>query len=67
LSGQLFHVYLIFYGLFRFAHEFLRDTPPMLGPFSGYHLLALGITVLGLMRYWQRARKPVHLATDARE
>jgi hypothetical protein len=28
LSGQLFHLYLIGYGAFRFSHEFLRATPP---------------------------------------
>src|SRR5262249_48360046 len=27
LPGQHFHLYLIAYGLFRFAHEFLRATP----------------------------------------
>jgi phosphatidylglycerol:prolipoprotein diacylglycerol transferase len=59
LRGQLFHVYLIAYGLFRFGHEFVRDTPRMLGPISGYHLLALGIFALGLVRFVQRRRTPV--------
>lgn len=56
LSGQLFHVYLMAYGLFRFGHEFFRDTPRLLGPLSGYHLLALAIALLGFFRYVQRAR-----------
>ena len=35
LAGQHFHVYLIAYGLFRFAHEFLRDTPRVVAGRSG--------------------------------
>ena len=45
--GQLFHLYLIAYGLFRFAHEFLRATPQIAGPLSGYQIAALGLVVLG--------------------
>ena len=44
---QHFHIYLIAYGSFRFAHEFARATPRILGPFSGYHIAALAITALG--------------------
>jgi phosphatidylglycerol:prolipoprotein diacylglycerol transferase len=43
LQNQLFHVYLLSYGLFRGAHELLRDTPKLWGPVSGYQLLALGL------------------------
>jgi phosphatidylglycerol---prolipoprotein diacylglyceryl transferase len=46
--GQLFHIYLIAYGTFRFFHEFLRDTPTILGPFSGYQMASLGIVLLGI-------------------
>jgi phosphatidylglycerol:prolipoprotein diacylglycerol transferase len=45
--GQLFHIYLIAYGTFRFFHEFLRDTPGILGPISGYQIAALAIVALG--------------------
>jgi phosphatidylglycerol:prolipoprotein diacylglycerol transferase len=55
-SGQLFHIYLISYGVFRFFHEFLRDTPNIAGPISGYQIAALCILSLGAIRYWQRAR-----------
>ena len=55
LKGQLFHVYLIAYGTFRFGHEFLRDTPAIFGPFSFYHAVALGIVALGAVRYRQRS------------
>jgi phosphatidylglycerol---prolipoprotein diacylglyceryl transferase len=47
LRGQLFHVYLLSYGLFRFGHEFLRETPRWHGAWSGYHALALSLTLLG--------------------
>lgn len=53
-AGQLFHLYLITYGLFRFAHEFYRDTPELLLGFTGYQLLALVMIVLGAIRYLQR-------------
>jgi len=45
--GQLFHIYLMAYGIFRFFHEFLRATPPIIGPFSGYQFAALGVAALG--------------------
>jgi phosphatidylglycerol:prolipoprotein diacylglycerol transferase len=45
--GQLFHIYLMAYGIFRFFHEFLRDTPQIIGPFSGYQFAALGVAALG--------------------
>lgn len=55
-KGQLFHIFLIAYGLFRFGHEFLRATPNILGPISGYQIAALCIIALGVLRYRQRAR-----------
>lgn len=55
LPGQHFHLYLIGYGLFRFGHEFVRATPRVVGPFSGYHFAALAVVVLGVIRYVQRA------------
>jgi phosphatidylglycerol:prolipoprotein diacylglycerol transferase len=54
LPGQLFHIYLISYGLFRFAHEFLRETPDILGPISGYQIAALGVAALGLWGFVRR-------------
>ena len=54
LPGQHFHLYLIAYGLFRLVHEALRDTPRMLGPFSGYQVLALVMVAFGVERYWRR-------------
>lgn len=58
-AGNLFHIYLIAYGSFRFFHEFLRDTPPILGPLSGYQIAALmllGVGVSGFARRWNITR-----------
>lgn len=54
LPGQHFHLYLIAYGLFRFAHEFLRETPTILRPFSGYQVAAVAIAGLGVVGFWRR-------------
>jgi phosphatidylglycerol:prolipoprotein diacylglycerol transferase len=56
-QGQLFHIYLIAYGLFRFFHEFLRDTPQIVGPFSGYQFAALGVAALGIFGFMMRRNK----------
>jgi phosphatidylglycerol:prolipoprotein diacylglycerol transferase len=53
--GQLFHLYLIAYGLFRFAHEIVRDTPRVVGPISGYQLIALGVAGFGALAFWHRS------------
>ena len=58
LPGQHFHLYLVAYGLFRLAHETLRDTPRILGPVGGYQVLAAGMAGFGLLRFVQRRRTP---------
>jgi phosphatidylglycerol:prolipoprotein diacylglycerol transferase len=52
--GQHFHLYLMGYGLFRFAHEFVRATPKLLGPLSGYHFAALAVALVGAICYLRR-------------
>ncbi len=54
LPGQLFHLYLMACGAFRFFHEFLRDTPRVLGSFSGYQAAALAVFFLGLCGFLKR-------------
>jgi phosphatidylglycerol:prolipoprotein diacylglycerol transferase len=54
LPGQHFHIYLMAYGIFRFFHEFLRDTPRILGPFTGYQIVSLGILILGAVGFAKR-------------
>ena len=56
-SGQLFHIYLVAYGVFRFFHEFLRDTPRIIGPISGYQIAALLVALLGLWGFLRRRRQ----------
>ena len=64
LPGQHFHLYLIGYGLFRFAHEFVRATPRLLGPFSGYHLAALSVAGFGAVGFWRRQAFAPHLSAS---
>lgn len=54
-SGQHFHLYLIAYGLFRFGHEFLRDTPKPFAGLSGYQILALVTAGAAFFAYRRRA------------
>jgi phosphatidylglycerol---prolipoprotein diacylglyceryl transferase len=64
LPGQHFHLYLMGYGCFRFAHEWMRDTPRLAGEFSGYHLAALAVAGLGLVGFLQRQRTQRHIRTS---
>ncbi len=54
--NQLFHLFLIAYGIFRMVHETLRDTPRVAGGFSGYQWVALAMTGLAAVAYVRRAR-----------
>jgi phosphatidylglycerol:prolipoprotein diacylglycerol transferase len=63
--GQLFHIYLIAYGTFRFFHEFLRDTPQILGPISGYQIAALAVALLGLAGFLSRRNEPTQIVPAA--
>lgn len=58
LAGQHFHLYLMTYGAFRFAHEFLRGTekPFFGGVVSGYQITSLLLVVVGAIGWWRRAR-----------
>jgi phosphatidylglycerol:prolipoprotein diacylglycerol transferase len=60
LPGQLFHIYLMAYGTFRFLHEFVRDTPRIYGPISGYQIAALGVATLGAIGFFLRRRQVRH-------
>lgn len=56
LPGQHFHLYMMCYGIFRFAHEFLRDTPRILGPLTGYQMAALAVAAVGAAGFHRRSR-----------
>lgn len=57
-AGQHFHLYLIAYGLFRFAHEFLRDTPKPFAGLSGYQIIGLATASAAWIAYRKRAIRP---------
>ena len=56
-TGQHFHLYLMAYGVFRFAHEFLRATPKPFGGLSGYQVIALGTALAAAVAYRRRRGK----------
>jgi phosphatidylglycerol:prolipoprotein diacylglycerol transferase len=60
--GNLFHIYLMAYGSFRLFHEFLRATPSILGPLSGYQIAALMLFGLGLIGFLKRQTKTANVA-----
>jgi phosphatidylglycerol---prolipoprotein diacylglyceryl transferase len=45
---------LIAYGAFRFFHEFLRATPRVAGPISGYQFAAVAVFILGVAGFVRR-------------
>ncbi len=57
LPGQHFHLYLAAYGSFRFFHEFLRVSPKILGPISGYQIAALAVALLGIIGFERRRKR----------
>jgi phosphatidylglycerol---prolipoprotein diacylglyceryl transferase len=63
LPGQHFHLYLIGYGLFRFAHEFVRATPKLFEALSGYHVAALAVALFGVICFVRRQSDSACLAT----
>ena len=54
---QHFPLYLISYGLFRFGHEFARDTPRVGFGFTGYQVAAFLVMALGLLGFIRRHRQ----------
>ena len=55
LQHRLFALYLIGYGVFRFASEFLRDTAKAFAGYSAYQWMALMMVVLGAITLWLRS------------
>ena len=58
--GQLFHLYLITYGIFRFWHEWQRATPKIFLGLSGYQMGAAALVVLGTVMAWRRFQSKSH-------
>lgn len=63
LRDRLFFLYLSAYGLFRFFHEFVRDTPKIALGLSGYQCIALVMAALGLVMMRRRTRSLLASAT----
>ncbi len=59
LTGQHFHLYMIAYGLFRFAHEFVRDTPRVVPGISGYQIAALVLALMGAVGFLIRQKRAI--------
>lgn len=56
---RAFYVMCAWYGAQRFAWEFLKPYPPLVGPYNIFHLLCLGLVIYGsVFAYndWRRAR-----------
>ncbi|WP_395750054.1 prolipoprotein diacylglyceryl transferase [Prosthecobacter sp.] len=56
LRDRLFFLYLAAYGVFRFVHEFMRDTPRIWLGLSGYQFISAAMAVLGLFMMWRRTK-----------
>ena len=54
LRDRLIFLYFAAYGLFRFVHEFMRETPEMAWGISGYQMIALVLMVTGIVMLIRR-------------
>ena len=57
LFGRLFAAYLVAYGVFRFATEFIRDTVKPFAGLSAYQWMALAMVAAGSMAIYLRSRR----------
>ena len=64
LAGRLFAVYLVAYGAYRFASEFIRETPHVLFGYSVYQALCVLMIVAGGVALALRS-KGVHVREPA--
>jgi len=55
-KDRLFFLYLAAYGIFRFFHEWLRETPQMAFGVSGYQIIAAIMAALGAFMFWKRRK-----------
>ncbi len=58
MTGCVFSLYLIAYGIFRFLSEFIRETPKSFGSFSAYQWLSIVMVLLGMAFLLKRKRFP---------
>jgi phosphatidylglycerol---prolipoprotein diacylglyceryl transferase len=55
-AGRLIFLYFAVYGVFRFFHEFMRDTPPLVAGVTGYQILSLVTAAIGVGMFVRRGR-----------
>lgn len=56
---RAFHALVIYYAAQRFAWEFAKPYPPLVGPLNLFHLLMLGLATYGLIWWRRNAAEPV--------
>jgi len=57
MTGRLFALFLVAYGIFRFVSEFLRVTPKAFAGLSAYQWLSIGMIVAGAAALYFRRDK----------
>ncbi|NIR95004.1 MAG: prolipoprotein diacylglyceryl transferase, partial [Gammaproteobacteria bacterium] len=57
LTGRLFALYLVLYGLFRFMTEYIRITEKAFWGYSAYQLFAIAIVVTGVVTLYLRKQR----------
>lgn len=55
LQGRLFATYLVAYGMYRFASEFIRETPHVVAGYSVYQLFSIVMVILGVASFVLRS------------
>ncbi|HEY2572764.1 MAG TPA: prolipoprotein diacylglyceryl transferase family protein [Verrucomicrobiaceae bacterium] len=55
-QGRLIFVYFAAYGVFRFFHEWMRDTPVLAAGLSGYQMLSIVTAGIGVILFRKRGR-----------
>lgn len=65
LRDRLFFLYLAAYGVFRFVHEFMRDTPQIWLGLSGYQFISAATAALGFFMIWRRTKAMHAQAAEA--
>lgn len=53
-KGQLFALFIVFYGFFRFVSEFVRDTEKAFFGYSAYQWFAIALIMVGIVSLWLR-------------
>jgi phosphatidylglycerol:prolipoprotein diacylglycerol transferase len=56
-QGRLIFVYFAAYGVFRFFHEWMRDTPVLAAGLSGYQVLSIITAGIGVFMFRHRGRQ----------